>query len=92
MLLNAVPEGINASRVRERLLTVPGVTEVHDLHVWSVSTSNTALTVHLVMPGCAGGDAIYRDIQAILREKFGIGHVTRRSRRVIFLAHTLPIP
>ncbi len=51
MVLNAVPPSVDIAKVRTFLLGLPGVTGIHDLHVWSLSTTETALTCHLVMPG-----------------------------------------
>ena len=76
MALNAVPPGIDLAEVRALLLRSPGVAGVHDLHVWSLSTTETALTCHLVMPGGHPGDEALHDIAHELEEHFGIGHVT----------------
>jgi cobalt-zinc-cadmium efflux system protein len=76
MSLNAVPEGVDADRVRTFLLGLPGVSEIHDLHIWPMSTTETALTAHLVTPAGFPGDAFLVDVQAELREHHGIGHAT----------------
>ena len=76
LALQAVPEGIEIERVRTYLDRVPGVTEVHDLHVWGMSTTDTALTAHLVMPQGHPGDAFVADITERLREQFNICHAT----------------
>ena len=76
LALQAVPEGIEIERVRTYLDSVPGVTEVHDLHVWGMSTTDTALTAHLVMPRGHPGDAFLVDIAERLREQFNICHAT----------------
>jgi len=62
MSLDAVPESINMSEVRRYLAALTGVAEVHDLHVWSMSTTETALTVHLVMPAGHPGDAFVAQV------------------------------
>ncbi|HEX8348690.1 MAG TPA: cation diffusion facilitator family transporter [Hymenobacter sp.] len=72
----AVPASIDLQKVRQLLLTQPGVTQVHDLHVWPMSTQDTALTVHLVRPGGSGDSAFLHRLQKILQEEFGIGHCT----------------
>ena len=76
LALQAVPGGIEIERVRTYLDRVPGVTEVHDLHVWGMSTTDTALTAHLVMPQGHPGDAFVADITEHLREQFNICHAT----------------
>ena len=76
MALQAVPPGIDAVKVRDHLGHTPGVTAVHDLHIWPMSTTTTALTCHLVMPGGHPGDACLTDIAGVLQEKFGIEHAT----------------
>ncbi len=76
MSLDAVPDGIDAAAVRQYLTALPGVSEVHDLHIWSMSTTETALTGHLVMPGVHPGDLFLRETSDQLRRKFEIGHAT----------------
>jgi cobalt-zinc-cadmium efflux system protein len=76
LALQAVPEGIEIERVRTFLALAPGVTEVHDLHVWGMSTTDIALTVHLVMPKGHPGDAFVASITERLHTDFNIGHAT----------------
>ncbi len=54
----------------------PGVAAVHDLHIWPMSTTETALTAHLVMPGGQPGDAFLHALAHDLEHQFGIGHAT----------------
>jgi cobalt-zinc-cadmium efflux system protein len=76
LALHAVPPGIDVREVRQYLSTLPHVTEVHDLHVWPMSTTETALTAHLVRDvddcDCALLDQAARD----LHRKFEIQHAT----------------
>lgn len=74
--LDAVPPGIDPAEVRRCLVDRPGVWEVHDLHVWPMSTTETALTAHLVMPDGHPGNAFLADCAGLLRRRFGIAHVT----------------
>jgi len=74
--LHAVPAGIDAARVMAYLQQVPGVREVHDLHIWGMSTTETALTAHLVMAGGHPGDEFLRRVAGELEAKFRIGHPT----------------
>ncbi|MCB8877311.1 cation diffusion facilitator family transporter [Acidisoma silvae] len=76
MSLDAVPEGMDAAGVRRYLETLPGVTEVHDLHIWAMSTTETALTGHLVIPGAHPGDGFLRSTCEQLQTRFRIGHAT----------------
>jgi cobalt-zinc-cadmium efflux system protein len=76
MGLNAAPAGIDLAEVRRHLAGLEGVTAVHDLHVWPMSTTETALTAHLVMPGHPASDAFLHDVAASLRVRFGVGHAT----------------
>src|SRR6266404_7115598 len=62
LALDAVPEGIDAAAVRAHLLGTPGVTALYDLHIWGMSTTETALTCHLVMPDGHPGDATLNGI------------------------------
>ena len=77
MLFDGVPEGIDMAAVRALLLTLPGVGEVHDLHVWAMGTSEVALTAHLVLkdPG-ADTSAVLQEAEHELHEHFEIRHVT----------------
>ena len=76
LALDAVPEGIDVARVRAHLAALPGVGEVHDLHIWGMSTTETALTCHLVMPGGHPGDAALVRLARELDQHFGIHHAT----------------
>ena len=76
MGLLAVPEGVDEEEVRAYLAGLPGVEAVHDLHIWPMSTTETALTAHIVMPGGHPGDGLLSDISATLEHRHGIGHTT----------------
>jgi cobalt-zinc-cadmium efflux system protein len=76
MSLAAVPPGVDAAAVRNHLQALPGVAGVHDLHIWAMSTTETALTAHLVMPGGHPGDAFLREASEDLERRFRIGHAT----------------
>ncbi len=74
--LDAVPAAIDADAVAACLRGLPGVNEVHDLHIWALSTTETALTAHLVRDDAAGDSALLARVPEELRERFGIGHAT----------------
>ena len=76
MALLAVPEGIDEAAVRAFLSARPGVSAVHDLHIWPMSTTETALTAHLVIPAGHPGDGFLHDLAHDLEHDFGIGHAT----------------
>jgi cobalt-zinc-cadmium efflux system protein len=76
LALLAVPDSIDEAAVRGYLAGLPGVAAVHDLHIWPMSTTETALTAHLVMPGGQPGDAFLREIAHDLDNRFHIGHAT----------------
>jgi cobalt-zinc-cadmium efflux system protein len=76
MALHAVPPSIDAAAVRDHLGHLAGVTAVHDLHIWPMSTTTTALTCHLVMPGGHPGDAVLKQIADELHAQFAIEHAT----------------
>ncbi len=81
MGLLAVPASIDVEDVRRHLAELEGVEAVHDLHIWPMSTTETALTAHLVMPGAPCSDGFLRDISHSLEAKFGIGHSTLQVER-----------
>ena len=76
MSLGAVPERINYDAVEQALAEQPGVTAVHDLHIWPTSTTETVLTAHLVMPGGHPGDAFLHAVAEMLHDRFGVSHTT----------------
>jgi cobalt-zinc-cadmium efflux system protein len=76
MSLNAVPPNVDLGKVREFLLRLPGVSGVHDLHVWCLSTTEVALTCHLVTLGGHPGDEALAQAAEELNERFGICHAT----------------
>ena len=76
MGLLAVPARIDLAEVKAHLASFDGVTAVHDLHVWPMSTTETALTAHLVMPGRPASDSTLRELAASLEARFGVGHST----------------
>jgi len=76
LALAAVPRSVDAAAVRKHLLAMPGVAALHDLHIWGMSTTETALTCHLVMPQGHPGDAALSRIAAELAAQFHIHHTT----------------
>ncbi len=81
MGLLAVPARIDVGEVRAHLAGLEGVSAVHDLHIWPMSTTETALTAHLVMPGAPCEDSFLHDIAHSLEDRFGIGHATIQIER-----------
>ncbi|MEA5532545.1 cation diffusion facilitator family transporter [Crocosphaera sp. XPORK-15E] len=76
LALDAVPVAIEPLAVRTYLMELPGVTQIHDLHIWAMSTRETALTVHLVMPNGVPGDGFLTETCHQLHDLFGIEHPT----------------
>ncbi|MFP5392932.1 MAG: cation diffusion facilitator family transporter [Gammaproteobacteria bacterium] len=76
MALAGVPVNVDSSEVKTFLRQQPGVSEIHDVHIWAMSTTETALTAHLVMPGGYPGDQEVDRIVAQLKDKHGIHHCT----------------
>jgi len=74
--MDAVPKEIDLKKVGDYLKSIQGVKEVHDLHIWAMSTTETALTAHLVIPGEAKDDYFLKKICGELHSKFAIGHST----------------
>lgn len=76
LALDSVPRGIDQQAVCRYLRSLPGVAEVHDLHVWGMSTTETALTVHLVRDDVVAAEALLPQITREVHERFGICHAT----------------
>lgn len=76
MGLLAAPAGIDLTEVKRHLASYEGVTAVHDLHVWPMSTTEVALTAHLVMPGRPAPDRFLREVATSLEARFGVHHAT----------------
>jgi len=76
MAMDAAPRGVNVDAVRTWLAGLPGVTEVHDLHIWAMSTTETALTAHVIRPANDDGDGFLHGACEGLASRFGIGHAT----------------
>jgi cobalt-zinc-cadmium efflux system protein len=75
LAMDAVPEGVSRQEVQDYLAGLPGVVEIHDLHIWALSTTETALTAHLVCSGPVD-DRRLHEVSVQLRQLFGIGHTT----------------
>jgi cobalt-zinc-cadmium efflux system protein len=76
LVLSAVPAHIDLSGVENYLRHCPGVLDIHDLHIWGMSTTESALTVHLVMPEGYPGDDFMDEISRTLQQRFGVHHST----------------
>lgn len=76
LAVDAVPKGIDVREVETALLALPEVQAVHDLHIWALSTTETALMAHLVRPVGSDDDALIHRASELLQQRFGIGHTT----------------
>jgi cobalt-zinc-cadmium efflux system protein len=76
LALDAVPAHIDAAEIDGFLRQLPGVGNIHDLHIWALSTTENALTVHLVMPEGYPGDDFMDDITGTLKTRFSLHHST----------------
>ena len=85
--MQAVPAGIDTEAVSQDLPKLRGVKAVHDLHIWAMSTTETALTAHLVKPDSKDDDMLIEKASKELREHFGIDHVTLQWERWQELNH-----
>lgn len=85
LLFDGVPDQVDLMAVRQSLLDLPGVTEVHDLHVWAMGTSQIAMTAHLIRPAGNPDDGFYRTAADVLHERFDITHVTLQVVREAFM-------
>src|SRR5580704_14965508 len=81
MALDAVPPGIDVASVQNYFRSLSGVTDFHHLHIWSLSTTQAALTVHLIKPQTGGDDHLLESVNQELTERFGISHATIQFER-----------
>jgi cobalt-zinc-cadmium efflux system protein len=81
LALDAVPISVDTAEVERYLSKVPGIAAVHDLHVWAMSTTEPALTVHLIKPDGRLDDELLAGVASELRARFGIEHVTIQLER-----------
>ena len=76
LALDAVPAGVDRAAVKAYLASLPGVSDVHDLHIWGMSTTETALTAHLVRPGAGLDDHLLLEVCQELATRFSVHHAT----------------
>ena len=81
LALNAVPSHLDPAEVEKYLCSLPGVTGVHDLHIWGMSTTDVALTAHIIRPEVCDDDALLIDAAHVLHDRFGISHPTLQIER-----------
>jgi cobalt-zinc-cadmium efflux system protein len=91
VLLEGTPSGLDAEQVRAAMLEVPGVVQVHELHVWSITSGEPSVSAHLVVAdvdhmGC-GETSVLDTAAAVLHERFGLGHSTLQVEREAHYGH-----
>ena len=86
LLFDGVPAHIELAAVRATLRDVNGVQALHDLHVWALASMETALTVHVVLAPDAEPEAILREATDLMRQRFGIAHVTLQLETAAYAA------
>ena len=87
MALDAAPRNIDVKAVRAYLCKQPGVTEVHDLHIWAMGASSSAMTAHLVMPEMSNNDPFLQKLCKTMERRFNIEHATFQIERQGFDCH-----
>lgn len=87
--MDAVPEQIHTEDVRKYLRNLDGVTDVHDLHIWAMSTTEYALTAHLIIPEITSNDNFLCETADVLNHRFGISHTTIQIERSILTNSTV---
>ncbi|MDI1247142.1 MAG: cation diffusion facilitator family transporter [Rhodoferax sp.] len=92
MLFDGVPGHIDPHAVHDCLAALPGVTQVHDLHIWAMGTAHVALTAHLVMPQGQADDAFLHAATELMHDRFEITHVTLQVVKAPFTPSCVPVP
>ena len=82
LAVDAVPRGVDPEAVRSYLASLPEVAAIHDLHIWPMSTTDTALTAHMVMHSYPAGDEFLGEVSRVLAKRFSIKHPTIQLERV----------
>ncbi|HWE21135.1 MAG TPA: cation diffusion facilitator family transporter [Hyphomicrobiaceae bacterium] len=82
VLLEGVPEGIELDEVADAITSTAGVADVHDLHIWALTSNTPSLSAHVVVRGRADTDAVRIAVASALAHRFGIHHVTLQTERV----------
>jgi cobalt-zinc-cadmium efflux system protein len=81
LAVDAVPRGVDPDAVRDYLSALPGVQAIHDLHIWPMSTTDTALTAHMVMEEFPDSDRYLNEVAEVLQARFSINHPTIQLER-----------
>ncbi len=81
LAVDAVPRNVDPEAVRDYLSGLPGVNTIHDLHIWPLSTTDTALTAHMVMDEFPGSDEFLGEVAKVLEQRFSINHPTIQMER-----------
>lgn len=81
VLLEGVPEGLDLDKIASAIASVPGVANIHDLHVWAVTNEIASLSAHVVLTNGFEGDTVRKAAQEMLEDKFQISHVTLQTER-----------
>ncbi len=76
MLMEGAPGHLDVDQIRDALVELDGVRAVHDLHVWTITSGVVSLSCHAVKAPSAGAAGVLQEIRELLRERFGIDHVT----------------
>lgn len=90
VLLEATPPGINSAEVSVAMIATDGVENVYDLHIWTVTSGMTALSSHVEVTGTRDWNDVLLDLSTLLRERFGIAHVTLQPERAQAPSAALP--
>ena len=91
VLMESAPHGIDVDEVRDAMVSVSGVMEVHDLHIWTITTGLDALSAHVVIPSNVDSHEKLADLRSMLHERFGIDHLTLQMEPQNFKERPSPI-
>jgi cobalt-zinc-cadmium efflux system protein len=76
ILLEGTPPHVNLGELQAAMASIPGAVQVHDLHVWTLTSGKYAMSGHVVVDDVAAADRILRDLHALLHDRFGVEHTT----------------
>lgn len=82
ILLEGVPDGIDLNKLKESIQNVKGIVDIHELHVWAITSDKISLTAHLVIDEKFNSESVLENIRKLLKNEFNISHTTLQQEKI----------